>query len=331
MHKSFFGRIPVPLSGVMLSFAALGNFIKNYSRGAWLFCEIIAAILFVTLILKAIVTPDDIKAALSDPALSGIICTFSMGTLFFSVSLAAISTTLGRVFWIAAVALHFFFMGNYTARFIRYFKWEQLDTASFLIYVGIAAAAATSVPFGFGAFGTALLIFATIAMVILFPMTIYHYATQPSPEAAQPLICMFAAPLSLCLVAYFQVSAVKNVPLVIISAIITVGLYIFALSLAIRFIARRKFYPSFSAFTFPFVNTAIAAFGSSAVFKAAGLAPLSSVFHTVATIEMIIAAALLIFVFVCYLRVIVITPLQQTSFMRRRNYAHSQSQKSHRV
>ncbi len=306
MKKSFFERIPVPLSGVMLSFAAFGNFIRTWSEPLWLVCEIVAGILFLTLVMKAIIDPKDIRNTLSNPVGAGIICTFSMGTLFFSVSVKSASAVLGQILWIAAVFLHLFFMMNYTIQILRKFAWKNLYTVSFLAYVGIAAAAATSPAFGYERLGSGLLIFASIAMLVLFPLNIYRYRTVKSPEAVQPLICIFAAPLSLCLVAYLQISTQKNIFLVLIAAAITVVLYIFALTKAIRCIRNGKFYPSFSAFTFPFINTAIAAFQSSKALKAAGYGGFSDAFFGIAIPEMVIAVFLVIFVFSCYVREIIV-------------------------
>lgn len=309
MQKSFFERIPVPLSGVMLSFAAFGNFIRTWSEPVWLVCEIVAGILFLTLVMKAILDPEDIRNTLSNPVGAGIICTFSMGTLFFSVSVKSASPVLGQILWTLAVILHIFFMINYTIQLLRKPAWKKLYTVSFLAYVGIAAAAATSPAFGFQKFGTGLLLFASIAMLILFPLNIYRYSTVKSPEAVQPLICIFAAPLSLCLVAYLQVSSKKNIPLVLIAAALTIGLYMFALIQAVRCIGNGKFYPSFSAFTFPFINTAIASFQSSKALKAAGHGGWSAAFRGVAIPEMAIAVLLVLFVLSCYVREIIVLPL----------------------
>lgn len=308
MQKSFFQRIPVPLSGVMLSFAAFGNFIRSFSEPIWMLSEILAGILFLTLILKAVLVPDEIRRRLADPVLGGIVCTFTMGSMFFSVSLKSISYTLGETVWIAAVVLHFIFMGNYTIRFLKNPGWKNLYTVSFLVYVGIAAAAAASPAFGFERFGTVLLYFAAAAMLILFPLNIFRYLTLKSPEAFQPLICIFAAPLSLCLVAYLQTAVRKNVILVVSAVPVTVGIYVFALLQAVRIIRKGKFFPSFSAFTFPFVNTAIAAFQSSAALKKSGFSSLSALFRILAIPEMAIAVFLLIFVFASYIRALFLVP-----------------------
>lgn len=308
MQKSFFERVPVPLSGVMLSFAAFGNFIRTFSEPIWILCEILAAILFLILIGKAIMDAKGVRDALSNPVGAGIICTFSMGTLFFSVSVKNLSSLMGRILWIFAVVLHLFFMINYSVRILKNFAWKNLYTVSFLAYVGIAAAAATSPAFGYQRFGLYLLIFAGMAMIVLFPLNIYRYRTVPSPEPLRPLICIFAAPLSLCLVAYLQAADKKSAAVVAVAAALTIGLYIFAFIQALGFIRGGKFYPSFSAFTFPFINTAIAAFQSSVMLKNAGHTGLSMFFRGVAIPEMAIAVLLLLFVFGSYIRAIFPSP-----------------------
>ena len=85
----------------------------------------------------------------------------------------------------------------------------------------------------------------------------YRYLHHPIPEAAKPLICIYTAPMSLSLAGYFAVVPDKNFLLITVMQIAAQGLFFFILSLMPRLL-RLPFYPSYAAFTFPFVITASA-------------------------------------------------------------------------
>ena len=77
------------------------------------------------------------------------------------------------------------------------------------------------------------------------------------PEPAQPLICIYAAPTSLCIAGYVQSVTPKSKSFLLAMLVVATVLYIFSLVKAIGYL-KLKFYPSYAAFTFPFVISAIA-------------------------------------------------------------------------
>ena len=98
-------------------------------------------------------------------------------------------------------------------------------------------------------------------MIITFPLVIYRYIKKPEvPDGNKPLICIFTAILSILIVGYINTAQNPSSEFIIILYIFACILYIFAL---LKFIEYRNldFYPSFSAFTFPFVISALATKG----------------------------------------------------------------------
>ena len=57
----FIKKVPIPLAGVMLGFAALGNLLQSYSEGIRSVCGIVAGVLLVLLILKLVCFPGMIR------------------------------------------------------------------------------------------------------------------------------------------------------------------------------------------------------------------------------------------------------------------------------
>ena len=118
------------------------------------------------------------------------------------------------------------------------------------------------------------------------------------PDPAKPLICIYAAPMSLCLAGYVQsVTPKSRVFLLAMLAVATV-LYIFALVKAIGYL-RLPFYPSYAAFTFPFVISAIAAKQSMAC--CANMEQPLPWLKPVVLIETIIAVVLVVYTFIRFL------------------------------
>lgn len=78
------------------------------------------------------------------------------------------------------------------------------------------------------------------------------------PSVAQPTLIIFAAPASLCLVGYMNAFAVKWPIMIYSLALLALIMTAYALTQLIPLL-KRNFMPSYSAFTFPLVISAIAA------------------------------------------------------------------------
>ncbi|WP_349772664.1 hypothetical protein [Lacrimispora xylanisolvens] len=60
-------RVPVPMSGVMLGCAALGNLLQSYSESIRYVFGIISFLLLMLLVLKITMYPSDVKEDLKNP------------------------------------------------------------------------------------------------------------------------------------------------------------------------------------------------------------------------------------------------------------------------
>ena len=59
--KDVIKKVPIPLCGVMLGAAALGNLLQSYSEGIRYVCGIFAAFLLILVLLKLIMFPGAVK------------------------------------------------------------------------------------------------------------------------------------------------------------------------------------------------------------------------------------------------------------------------------
>lgn len=162
------------------------------------------------------------------------------------------------VIWILAIILHVILIVYFTVKFIVKLQLPKVFASYYIVYVGIAVAAITAPAYEQSAIGTAAFWFGFVTLVLLLLLVTYRYVKfKEVPDLAKPLICIYAAPTSLCVAGYIQSVNPKSYGLLMGMFVVATVLYIFALVKAIGYL-RLPFFPSYAAFTFPFVISAIA-------------------------------------------------------------------------
>ncbi len=257
--KESIRKAPVPLCGVALGMAALGNLLQSYSQGLRYSCGAVSGLLLILFLLKAVMFPQMIRQDMKNPVIASVAPAFPMALTQLSVYL---QPWLGRgsyYLWLSALALHAVLTVYFTWRFIFKLEMTQVFASYFVVYVGVAVGAVTAPAYGKEALGAKLVWFALAALAALLVLVTLRYLRFPCvEEAAQPLICIYTAPTSLCIVGYVQSVSQKSQTLLLALLGLSTGLYLFALFQAAKCL-KLPFYPSFASFTFPFVITAIAA------------------------------------------------------------------------
>ena len=142
---------------------------------------------------------------------------------------------------------------------------------SFLAFVGIVVASVTSAAFGRQTLGFGIFWFGFIAYLILLAVVTARYVKLPVADSAKPLFCIYTAPMSLCLAGYLTTAAQPSLAFAAVLAAAAQVLYVIVLTQLPKLL-RLPFYPSYAAFTFPFVITAIALQKFLALLGAAGVA-----------------------------------------------------------
>lgn len=268
--KAIIQKVPVPLSGVMLGCAALGNLLQSYSGAVRYLFGAIALAALVLLLLKWALYPAMVKEDLKNPIMLSVGATFPMGLMLLSVYAKPFLGNIALVIWLGAILLHLALIVLFTLRFLFNLDIKKVFASYFIVYVGIAAAGVTAPAYNMQGLGAVAFWFAFAALLPLLALVGYRYVKHPAlPDPAQPLFCIFAAPTSLCLAAYLQSVQAKSATMVIFLFSLATALYILGLVKLFR-LAKSHFYPSFSSFTFPFVISAIAAKQATAFLSGAG-------------------------------------------------------------
>lgn len=294
--KNMIKKVPIPFCGVMLGFAALGNLLQSYGEGIRYVCGIVAAFILVLVLLKLIMFPQMIKEDMQNPVMASVAGTFPMALMLLSTYIKPFIGVAAIYLWFFAIGLHIALIIYFTVKFILKLQMTKVFASYYIVYVGIAVAAVTAPAFEQLAVGAAAFWFGFVTLIALLILVTIRYTKYPQiPEPARPLICIYAAPTSLCITGYVQSVMPKSRTFLLAMLALATVLYIFALVKAVGYL-KLQFYPSYAAFTFPFVISAIATKQTMACLANMGQ-PLP-LLKPVVLVETIIAVVFVVYTFI---------------------------------
>ncbi len=311
---NFLKRVPLPLSGVALGFAALGNLLAAYNMSFKVICGVLA---FIGLILITGKYLSDIEAFTTDmknPVIASVSGTYTMALMLLAVYVKPVVPAFAIALWYIAVVLHFILIIYFTLNIVLKIKipdeMMKIAASFFIVYVGIAVASVTAPAFKNIALGQICFWIGFILYIPFFIYVSYRYIKLGNKKIeAKALACIYAAPASLCVAGYISSFEQKNI-------LFLGGLYIFsllmylvgtaaAIDLFVSFVKNNdfKFYPSFAGLTFPFVISAIATKQFNAVLTKMDIQMwIRPALPLIFNIELVIAILGVIFAAVCFAR-----------------------------
>lgn len=297
--KDTIKKVPVPLCGVILGLAALGNLLQSYSEGIRYVCGVFAAFLLVLVLLKLIMFLQMIKEDMKNPIMASVAGTFPMALMLLSTYVKPFIGKWAYYIWIFAIVLHVILIVYFTVKFIAKLQIPKVFASYFIVYVGIVVASVTAPAYEKTSIGTAAFWFGFVTLVLLLILVTYRYVKfKEVPDPAKPLICIYAAPTSLCIAGYIQSVTPKSYGFILAMLVVATVIYIFALVKAAGYL-KMSFYPSYAAFTFPFVISAIASKQTMAC--AANMGKPLPFLKYVVLVETVIAVILVVYTFVRYM------------------------------
>lgn len=291
-------KVPVPICGVALGCAALGNLLQSYSENVRYFCGILSAIFLVLFILKVVFYPSMIKEDMKNPIMASVSGTFSMALMLLSTYVKPFIGSASYYIWLFAIALHVVLIIYFTMQFILKFSFPKVFASYYIVYVGIVVASVTAPAYEQTGLGSILFWFGLITFIALFVVvTIRYMKYKEIPNPAKPLFCIYAAPMSLCIAGYVQSVMPKSVSFLLGMLAVASIIYIVAFVKGIGYL-RLPFFPSYAAFTFPFVISAIASKQTMACLMNMG-SPMP-ILKNVVLIETIIAVLFTGYIYIRY-------------------------------
>ena len=302
-------KVPVPICGVMLGCAALGNLLQSYSEGIRYFCGVLAAMFLILFLLKLILFPGMIKEDMNNPIMASVSGTFSMALMLLSTYVKPFIGQAAFYIWILAIILHIVLIVYFTVKFILKLQMPKVFASYYIVYVGIAVAAVTAPAYEQLGIGTAAFWFGFVTLILLFILiTVRYVKYKEIPNPAKPLICIYAAPTSLCIAGYVQSVTPKSKSFLLAMLAAATVIYIFALVKAVGYL-KLPFFPSYASFTFPFVISAIASKQTMACL-ANMESPMPSLSYLV-LIETVIAVVFVAYTYIRYVMFLFTAPGQK--------------------
>lgn len=290
-------KIPIPICGLILAFLSLGNLLNDTHPLLKVICGIIGIVLLILILSKLVLYPKKIKEDFKNPIIASNSGTFSMSLMILSTYISPFMPSIAYGIWILGVALHILLIVYFTHHFIiRNFNISTVYPSYWIVFVGITMGAITAHAHNLDEISFIFFLVGFIGMIFTFPLVIYRYINYKDiPNANKPLICIFTAVLSILIVGYLNSYNDISIEFLMIMYIFACIFYIFALTKLIEY-RNLEFYPSFAAFTFPFVISGLATKG---VISKIGS---NIILNSVLSIETVIATAIVLYVLIRYMK-----------------------------
>ena len=252
-------NLPTPIAGLALGSVALGNLLQAYSPTLQLIFSILSLIIIVLLTIKFIDNFKSLTEEMKKPVIATVLATYPMSIMLLSSFFKKYIGLYSLPTWIIGICLDVCVVCYAIYNFIikeRHIK--NIYPTWFITFVGPAVVTVTAINYNLETLGLIYFYFSYINYLVLLPFVLYRvYKYKHYNDGDYPTITVFSAPGGLLLASYMiGVTQKSNIILAVLIPL-TVLLFIFVL-IQLPYLLKRKFYPSFSAFTFPLVICAIA-------------------------------------------------------------------------
>jgi exfoliative toxin A/B len=297
--KSIVERIPIPVTGLFLGLAASGNLVQSYGENYRSIFGVLAFMVFIGIVLKLALRGNLVKKELENPVVASVYPTLTMGMMLLATYMKPLMPTLAPYLWGIAVILHGFLIIRFSLRFLKDFNIKKVFPSWYIVYVGIVVGSVTSPAFGMQALGRLLFWFGLATYFALLPVVLKRvFVVGEIPEPALPTLVIMCAPASLLLAGYMNAFEIKSVVMVVFLLILSQLTYVYVLTKLPKLLGL-KFYPSYSAFTFPMVITAISIKLTAGYLGTLGIS--SSLLKAIVKLEEFLAVSLVLYVLARYL------------------------------
>lgn len=295
----FIKNLPTPIAGLGLGSIALGNLLQIYSNLLQNIFSFLSLIIIILLTIKFIMYKENLKEELKNPVIATVLATYPMSIMLISVFLSKYIGNFSILIWIIGIILDICIVSFVIYNFIiRKRGIKYIYPTWFITFVGPAVVTVTAINYNVEWLGKIFFYFSFINYLILIPLVLYRvYVYKHYKDGDFPTITVFSAPGGLLLASYMIGITNKNFLILNILIPLTILFFIFVL-IQLPFLLNRKFYPSFSAFTFPLVICAIAFQKTSIYYDLGTFSLLKIITHLCE----ILAFGIVIFVYYVYIK-----------------------------
>ena len=282
-------NLPTPIAGLALGSAALGNLLQPYSSSLQLLFNLLSLIIIVLLTIKFVLGFDKLKKEMENPVVATVMATYPMSIMLLASFSKKYIGLLSMPVWIIGIFLDFCVVFYAIYNFIiKERHISKIYPTWFITFVGPAVVTVTAINYNLETLGLIYFYLSYINYLILLPFVLYRvYKYKHYKDGDYPTITVFSAPGGLLLASYMIGITQKTNIILVILIPLTILLFIFVL-IQLPYLLKRKFYPSFSAFTFPLVICAISFQKTGVYYQLAEFSILNILIHLIELLALII-------------------------------------------
>lgn len=299
-------KIPLPIVGLILGLFALGNLLQSYSETLRLVIGGVGTILLVLFLIRLFGNFGVFKEEMKNPVMASVFGTLSMAIMLFAGYLKPFIGEGAKFAFYLGIGIHIVLIIYFTAKFILKYDIKKVFASYYIVYVGIVVGSVVAPAFEAQKLGQIFFWFGLMTFIALFIQVNQRYLKIGHPDKPlAPLFCITCAPASLLLAGYMQSFEQKNLALTFALMLVAQIIYIYVLIKLPAYLKETKFFPSYAAFTFPFVISAIGIKMATGFLVKSGniekVSFLKPVLPKLVLIETIIAALLVLYTLIRYI------------------------------
>jgi len=259
----FIKTIPMATCALSLALAALGNLLLPLQHGQTIryVCGALSFIVLMVFFLKLIFDWPHAKEELKTPVPLSVLPTSTMATMLLSTYIRPHIPEIALGIWYVALIVHVLIMLVFAWRFVFKFQLGGVFPSWFIASVGIVTASVTAPAMNAITIGQMAFYVGFVLYFVTFPLVVWRMnKVRVFPEPARKTVAIFTAPMSLLVVGYFSSFVSQgqvNVTLVYVMLTMASLSYLYVSAMMLTLL-KIKFYPTYAAFTFPYVISAIA-------------------------------------------------------------------------
>jgi len=219
----------------------------------------LALILWLYLTLALVLSFSDYRQVLQKAPFLSSFATYPMASMLLASYLSKLGLLwMGLLLWYMALLLHLSLIAIFTWKYVLKAEGLSLTPSWTVLYVGLAMVSLTQGVVHQPLLGYLAWFFALLLSLILYPLFYKVRRSQRLPDALKPQWAIYCAPFSLLLGSYIRLAgADAEAWCVALLLLLSQSFYLLVLCLLPR-IFRLGPQLSWSALTFPLVNTAFA-------------------------------------------------------------------------
>ncbi|MCL2865873.1 MAG: TDT family transporter [Lachnospiraceae bacterium] len=300
----FIKSIPMATCGISLSLAALGNLLLPLPYGARIRygLGIFSFAVLILFLLKCFLDHAHAKEELKTPVPMSVLPTVTMASMLLTTYIRPHIPVVALFLWYCAVVIHICIILVFCKRFVFNFQRKNVFPSWFVQGVGMVTISVTAPAMGAVQIGQIVFYIGFVLYFIIFTLVVIRMNTvRTFPEPARKTVAIFTAPMSLLTVGYFNsfVFQDQSIPALVYFLLIGAAANYIYVTCMMFSLLKIKFYPTYAAFTFPYVISALAfRLGSDFLMERHRLTFLPAI----ANVTMWIAVAVVLFVLIHYIR-----------------------------